>query len=873
MRRGSKVCQHPYSGMRNWGAEAVTSLVRAALAFKYDTPLEENLKLQKTILAPLQELSNVTHSDIRQKQLECVLTILHNNGYKLLHGWPLILGVIGAVKNTQSEKLVQTAFQSLQLVVADFLPIIPSIYLKNCVEVAGRFGLQNKELNVSLTAIGLLWNISDFFYQNRQRISDELNTGKTEESKKESELAFDDLWMSLFSSLGDLCVDDRPAVRKSSGQTLFSTISAHGGLLQKETWKRVLWQVLFPLLEKVQSLSSSASTTKDEMTGNILIHHSRDTAEKQWAETRVLSLAGVARTFNSKRQILHQIGDFPRAWSLLLEHIENSALCPSAEVSLAALKSFQEILQLNKESKTDDPKTFLEAPSGEEINRTGETKPKTVKPSIPKAVVSDVDIALWATAWKVWLNIGTQATKAPDNSDKVYVPSQKFLTALIQTFPPLFIHIRPRFVASDLNKLSNVLVSALSVPVQGDASPFIIPTYPEVTVTPLQEVTLQAMEVLIQAVKEGAESTNTMFPEIFEQLLTYIKFGVQAPKYGHLETKVFGTVKGPQVDWVTMNFVPFSEKTVDMVVDLYSASANNTSVIKAHVLHNIIKTFRIPLGLKYSCPSPSTWKLVINALFTVLEIGLPVARKHVNEFEGMWCELALAFEDFLFTKHPSPPTLSVEEFQRDEAVDCKVVTVIRDDILPYASNMPKDFVIKIMEILNKGSIHSATSDTFIVFSTPSYHSIDTESSRKLREEFAKTCFETLLQFSFINQKQQEEEGCITKIAVLSLLQRCQEVVKKYVDDERLSGKCPLPRPRMAEMSSVLKAISTLLGSLKRAPKSNVEAGVWKQVINLYPYLVECTTSASPHVCKALKDALHEYKDLLTPPISGVQNGT
>lgn len=68
-------------------------------------------------------------------------------------------------------------------------------------------------------------------------------------------------------------------------------------------------QVLFPLLANVQKLSGQASNVKDEAaTGNILIHHSRDTAEKQWAETRVLTLAGVARTFNSKRKFLQPIG-------------------------------------------------------------------------------------------------------------------------------------------------------------------------------------------------------------------------------------------------------------------------------------------------------------------------------------------------------------------------------------------------------------------------------------------------------------------------------------------------------------------------------------------------------------------------------------
>ncbi len=53
-------------------------------------------------------------------------------------------------------------------------------------------------------------------------------------------------------------------------------------------------------------------------------------------------------------------GDFPRAWALLLEFIESGALCRNAEVSLAALKSFQEILQLNKDqNKSDDWKLIF----------------------------------------------------------------------------------------------------------------------------------------------------------------------------------------------------------------------------------------------------------------------------------------------------------------------------------------------------------------------------------------------------------------------------------------------------------------------------------------------------------------------------------
>ena len=73
---------------------------------------------------------------------------------------------------------------------------------------------------------------------------------------------------------------------------------------------------------------------------------------------------------------------------------------------------------------------------------------------------------------------------------------------------------------------------------------------------------------------------------------------------------------------------------------------------------------------------------------------------------------------------------------------------------------------------------------------------DTESSRKLRETFAKACFETLLQFSFVIRStavSSQDDGAITQLAVLSLLDRCKSVLVKFVAEERLSGKCPLPR--------------------------------------------------------------------------------
>ncbi|XP_024112743.2 protein MON2 homolog isoform X2 [Pongo abelii] len=888
-----EVCQHPNSRMREWGAEALTSLIKAGLTFNHDPPLSQNQRLQLLLLNPLKEMSNINHPDIRLKQLECVLQILQSQGDSLGPGWPLVLGVMGAIRNDQGESLIRTAFQCLQLVVTDFLPTMPCTCLQIVVDVAGSFGLHNQELNISLTSIGLLWNISDYFFQRGETIEKELNKEEAAQQKQAEEKGvvlnrpfhpappFDCLWLCLYAKLGELCVDPRPAVRKSAGQTLFSTIGAHGTLLQHSTWHTVIWKVLFHLLDRVRESSTTADKEKIESGGgNILIHHSRDTAEKQWAETWVLTLAGVARIFNTRRYLLQPLGDFSRAWDVLLDHIQSAALSKNNEVSLAALKSFQEILQIVSPVRdSDKPETppvvnvpvpvligpisgmsrpFVRTDSiGERLGRYSSSEPPIVTDELE-------DLNLWWAAWNTWYRIGSESTKPPITFDKLtFIPSQPFLTALIQIFPALYQHIKTGFNMDDLQKLGVILHSAISVPISSDASPFILPSYTEAVLTSLQEAVLTALDVLQKAICVGPENMQIMYPAIFDQLLAFVEFSCKPPQYGQLETKHIANAKYNQAEWVALNYVPFAERSLEVVVDLYQKTACHKAVVNEKVLQNIIKTLRVPLSLKYSCPSESTWKLAVSSLLRVLSIGLPVARQHASsgKFDSMWPELANTFEDFLFTKSIPPDNLSIQEFQRNENIDVEVVQLISNEILPYANFIPKEFVGQIMTMLNKGSIHSQSSSF-----------TEAEIDIRLREEFSKMCFETLLQFSFSNKVTTPQEGYISRMALSVLLKRSQDVLHRYIEDERLSGKCPLPRQQVTEIIFVLKAVSTLIDSLKKTQPENVDGNTWAQVIALYPTLVECITCSSSEVCSALKEALVPFKDFMQPPASRVQNG-
>jgi len=113
------------------------------------------------------------------------------------------------------------------------------------------------------------WNIADYFSQNNHRIQSQLPSEASTvkllvgdqsscaiassvdgvastlsgDQNGDSVVMFDALWMSLYMRLGDLCVDSRPAVRKSAGQTLFSMIAAHGSLLTLAAWNTIVWKV------------------------------------------------------------------------------------------------------------------------------------------------------------------------------------------------------------------------------------------------------------------------------------------------------------------------------------------------------------------------------------------------------------------------------------------------------------------------------------------------------------------------------------------------------------------------------------------------------------------------------------------------------
>ena len=348
--------------------------------------------------------------------------------------------------------------------------------------------------------------------------------------------------------------------------------------------------------------------------GNILIHHSRDTAEKQWAETCVLTLAGVARVFSTRAHILKKLDEYPRAWALLLEIIESNALSQNSEVALNSLKSFQEIVD-DMGSPTSS-KTANTKSSGKDSSSA--KKAGTVTNINFVSDITESELDLWANAWRIWQNIGTQsmvnehflrpstaskdANSKPDAKRAVY-PSQPYLTALINIFPPLYSRVFTRFGIGDLQRFCGILTRAVSMPLHSDTSPFLLPTFhqQETVLSPLQQSVLNSVGVLQQPVPalDGKNilehnAQQPMYPTLFGMLLSFVEFACCPPKVntapeGGAEHTAFSNVRGRAGEWVVMNYVPLAESSMNMIQDLYAKSHAKESVVEQNVLENIIK--------------------------------------------------------------------------------------------------------------------------------------------------------------------------------------------------------------------------------------------------------------------------------------------
>jgi hypothetical protein len=276
---------------------------------------------QDELVRPLQIMMDSNQQGAKEHTLQGVFTLLQLCGHKLHDGWPKVLHILQLAaessvhaaivgddqqSGTRSRSIVTSGFKSVRLVVDDYLTMLPVNTLHLCFSCIGAYGSQEEDVNISLTAVNMFLTIADYI---REELIRNSNMFRATTGDETANSRWDKMWTSMFGVLSRLSLDFRPDVRNSALRILFSVVTEDGDLFDYEQWRKCMEEVMFPLIESIQQSADHAEgedgdavidgpelgVGQGRKVQRLEMHHSRNTAAKQWNETRVLVLKGSAQ--------------------------------------------------------------------------------------------------------------------------------------------------------------------------------------------------------------------------------------------------------------------------------------------------------------------------------------------------------------------------------------------------------------------------------------------------------------------------------------------------------------------------------------------------------------------------------------------------
>lgn len=799
--------------------------------------------LERAVISPLRILYFSTQSfDVRSRSLRILLHVLERHGEKLHDSWQDILEMLRSVACAAEKDLITLGFQSLRVIMNDGLSTIPVDCLQVCIDVTGAYSAQQTELNISLTAIGLLWTTTDFIAKGHIRLSNE-ETEKADSEKREEEnlnsnqvnnqpsifnvVERDKLLISIFSLLQTLGADERPEVRNSAIRTLFQTLGTHGQKLSKSMWEDCLWNYVFPSLDRASHMAATSS--RDEWHGkelgtqggkavHMLIHHSRNTAQKQWDETLVVVLGGIARLLRSFFPYLRTLSNFWSGWQSLVEFVKSSIISGSKEVALAAINCLQTTV-VSHSVKGNLPMAYLKSVLDVyehfllESPCRGDKAIDRVKQEILHGLgelfaqaqqVFDID--MYKQLLEV-VHVAIQATMTIDNAaaDAGCIPPLQ--RTMLETLPLLC-------PSEHLSSMWSLFLQSILK---------YLPRAP--AATKCREDAKQAGETGVSLAEK--ESPN----------------GVASTSLKLTEDPVESEVIMTSMSGIQCSI--FSEKLIPVLVDIFLRAPDS----EKHIIYpEVIQALARCMTTRRDSPDGSVWRLAVEGFNRILvsDVGQLSQKDGTHPCNNrsarnrIWKEVADVFEIFLVGycgRALSSNVLSTVALKADISLDMDFLTILSDKILPSQIDAPSDILQRLVSTLDRCASRTCSLPVETVELLPSH--CFRFSLACLQKLFILTSFET--EADDWNTTRSE----VSKIAMMVLLERCEHIFNRFLIDEADLGERPFPSARLEEVLFVLQELARLTIHPDAA-----------SILPLHPHLKESITREGNHDIRAHLLVLH-----------------
>ncbi|KAL5196020.1 Protein MON2 [Glycine soja] len=775
----------------------IHNLLKEDLMCVYNMQMEVNLdklrSLECSVISPLKVLYFSTQSvDVRVGSLKILLHVLERYGEKLHYSWPNILEMLRYVADVSEKDLVTLGFQNLRVIMNDGLSALPTDCLQVCVDVTGAYSAQKTELNISLTAVGLLWTMTDFIAKGllngpfEEKEAGVGSTVKQIDSKKMEDqtrisnnvrdqasvdgVDFEKLLFSVFSLLQNLGADERPEVRNSAVRTLFQTLGTHGQKLSKSMWEDCLWNYVFPTLDRASHMAATSS--KDEWQGkelgtrggkavHMLIHHSRNTAQKQWDETLVLVLGGIAR------------------WESLLQFVENSILNGSKEVALAAINCLQTTVNSHS-SKGHMPMPYLI--SVIDVYELVLRKPSSYRGNAADKVMQEILHGL----------------------GELYVQAQGLFNdvAYTQLIAIIDLAVKQAMLTND-----NFEMEFGNVP-------------------PVLRTILEILPLL-----RPTEHISSMWPVLLREFLQYLprqdsylqneddsQVNYDAPNGATPISPNKIAVSPGSGSTAAITAIPsyiFAEKLVPVLVDLFLQAP---AVEKYIIYPEIIQSLGRCMTTRRDNPDSALWRLAVEAFnhvlidyVTKLINGGPDSTISKPVRTRIWKEIADVYEIFLvgYCGRALPSnSLSAVVLEADESLEMSILNILGDTILKLPVDTPLDILQRLVSTLDRCASRTCSLPVETVELMPPHCS-----------RFSLTCLQKLFSLcsysNEVNWNMTRSE--VSKISITVLMTRCEYILSRFLTDENGLGDCPLPKARLDEIIYVLQELAHLVIHPDAAP--------------------------------------------------------
>lgn len=311
-----------------------------------------------------QEIYNGTinvESDILFQLLLTLKEILNEFGELLMNSWTNIFNIINSpfewtVEDTdfsvnediddsslfegivqKHKNMIQVSYDVFKLISDDFLQSLPMSVIKFVIDTLVNFVSQKRNLNISFSSISQFWLVGDYLRvrfnpetlnlsdEKRRSLSEKINNQKlieiiTSSSSHDWEL-YNGLWIYLLKNLINCTNDDRVEVKNGAVQTFFRIIDSHSVCFPP--WDLIFLEVIEPLLTKEWSTEELENET----------------------DFINVTLQGLIKLYPEHFKDFKNNTTCAKEWSMLLEFLKRLLSSTSNNTKNAVILNYQTLLK------------------------------------------------------------------------------------------------------------------------------------------------------------------------------------------------------------------------------------------------------------------------------------------------------------------------------------------------------------------------------------------------------------------------------------------------------------------------------------------------------------------------------------------------